>query len=162
MRPLLGRCESLQSLENARPEIRAGLERAQKFIGLTALLAVILAAVAVSLATRRYTRRHLDGYAVMRCMGASQRQLTRLFAWEFVALGVAACAAGCLAGYVAQLVIAWAVKNLVIVALPQASLLSVAQGLLIGMVVLLGFGVFLLLQIWSVRELRVMRRAVDA
>jgi putative ABC transport system permease protein len=47
VKPQLGRGESLQSLENARPEIRAGLERAQKFIGLTALLAVILAAVAV-------------------------------------------------------------------------------------------------------------------
>src|SRR5262245_544140 len=121
--PRLGRGESMQSLANARPEIRAGIERAQKFIGLTALLAVILAAVAVSLATRRYTRRHLDGYAVMRCLGATQGVLTRLFAWEFVALGVAACAAGCLAGYVAQLVIAWAVKSLVIGALPQPSLL---------------------------------------
>ena len=70
--PRLGRGESMQSLANARPEIRAGIERAQKFIGLTALLAVILAAVAVSLATRRYTLRHLDGYAVMRCLGATQ------------------------------------------------------------------------------------------
>src|SRR3990172_7128446 len=49
--PRLGRGESLQSLSNARPEIRAALERAQKFIGLTAMLAVILAAVAISLAT---------------------------------------------------------------------------------------------------------------
>src|SRR5215468_2354164 len=162
VKPQLGRGESLQSLANARPEIRAGLERAQKFIGLTALLAVILAAVAVSLATRRYTRRHLDGYAVMRCIGASQRQLTRLFAWEFVALGVAACAAGCLAGYVAQLVIAWAVKSLVIVSLPQPSLLPAAQGLLIGMVLLLGFALPPLLQLKNVPALRVIRRDVGA
>src|SRR5262245_21684154 len=41
VQPRLGRGESLQSLDNARPEIRAGLDRAQKFIGLTALLAVV-------------------------------------------------------------------------------------------------------------------------
>ncbi len=158
--PRLGRGESVQSLANARPEIRAGIERAQKFIGLTALLAVILAAVAVSLATRRYTRRHLDGYAVMRCLGATQGQLTRLFAWEFVALGAAACAAGCLAGYLAQLVIAQFVAGLMIVALPQPSLLPAVQGFLTGMALLLGFALPPLLQLKNVPALRVIRRDV--
>jgi len=156
----LGRGESLQSLANARPEIRAGIERGQKFIGLTALLAVILAAVAVSLATRRYTRRHLDGYAVMRCLGATQRQLTRLFAWEFVLLGAAACAVGCAAGYLAQLVIARFVAGLMIVALPQPSLLPAVQGFLTGMALLLGFALPPLLQLKNVPALRVIRRDV--
>src|SRR5262245_1770512 len=158
--PRLGRGESMQSLANARPEIRAGIERAQKFIGLTALLAVILAAVAVSLATRRYTRRHLDGYAVMRCLGATQGVLTRLFAWEFVALGAAACAVGCVAGYVAQLVIAEFVSGLMIVALPQPSLLPAVQGFLTGMALLLGFALPPLLQLKNVPALRVIRRDV--
>ncbi len=158
--PRLGRGESMQSLANARPEIRAGIERAQKFIGLTALLAVILAAVAVSLATRRYTRRHLDGYAVMRCLGATQGQLTRLFAWEFVALGAAACAVGCLLGYLAQLVIAQFVAGLMVVALPQPSLLPAVQGFLTGMALLLGFALPPLLQLKNVPALRVLRRDV--
>jgi putative ABC transport system permease protein len=152
----------VQSLSNARPEIRAGLERAQKFIGLTALLAVILAAVAVSLATRRYTRRHLDGYAVMRCLGATQAQLTRLFAWEFVALGVVACALGCLGGYAAQLVISWLVSDVVIIALPQPSLAPAAQGFVTGMALLLGFALPPLLQLKSVPALRVIRRDIGA
>ncbi len=158
--PRLGRGESMQSLANARPEIRAGIERAQKFIGLTALLAVILAAVAVSLATRRYTLRHLDGYAVMRCLGATQGVLTRLFAWEFVALGTAACAVGCFAGYLAQLVIAEFVAGLMIVALPQPSLLPAVQGFLTGMALLLGFALPPLLQLKNVPALRVIRRDV--
>ena len=162
VRPRLGRGESVQSLANARPEIRAGLERAQKFIGLTALLAVILAAVAVSLATRRYTRRHLDGYAVMRCLGATQGQLTRLFAWEFVALGVAACTVGCLAGYAAQGIISWLVASLVIIALPQPTPLPAAQGFLTGMALLLGFALPPLLQLKQVPALRVIRRDVGA
>jgi putative ABC transport system permease protein len=160
MKPRLERGESLQSLENARPEIRAGLERAQHFIGLTALLAVILAAVAVSLATRRYTRRHLDGYAVMRCLGATQPQLTRLFSLEFAVLGVVACVVGCLAGYVAQLVIARLVGDLMIVALPPPSLVPALQGFLTGMALLLGFALPPLLQLKNVPALRVIRRDV--
>src|SRR5262245_39756759 len=162
MKPRLGRGESLQSLENARPEIRAVLERAQKFIGLTALLAVILAAVAISLATRRYTRRHLDGYAVMRCLGATQPQLTALFTWEFAVLGAVACAIGCVAGYAAQLAIARLVADLMIVALPLPSLLPALQGFFTGMVLLLGFALPPLLQLKNVPALRVIRRDVGA
>ena len=162
VKPQLGRGESLQSLENARPEIRAGLDRAQKFIGLTALLAVILAAVAVSLATRRYTRRHLDGYAVMRCLGATQGQLVRLFAWEFAVLGVLAAAIGCLAGYAAQFVIAAFVAELMLVALPQPTLVPAVQGFLTGLALLLGFALPPLLQLKNVAALRVLRRDVGA
>lgn len=158
--PRLRRGESLQSLANARPEIRAALERSQKFIGLTAMLAVILAAVAISLATRRYTQRHLDGYAVMRCLGATQARLFALFGAEFAGLGVLACAAGSAAGYVAQLVIALLVADLVVVPLPQPSLLPALQGFAIGIVLLLGFALPPLLQLKDVPALRVIRREV--
>jgi putative ABC transport system permease protein len=62
-----------------------------------ALLAVILAAVAVALAAERYMRRHLDGCAVMRCMGASGSQLLLIHGGEFLIFGLAATLAGCLA-----------------------------------------------------------------
>ncbi len=51
-----------------RPEVRQTLERAEQFLGLAALVAVILAAVAVALAASRYLRRHLD---TARCCAAS-------------------------------------------------------------------------------------------
>lgn len=158
--PRLGRGESLQSIANARPEIRASLDRAEHFIGLTALLAVILAAVAISLATRRYSERHLDGYAVMRCLGATQARLFSLFAWEFGALALAACAAGCVAGYGAQLAIAWLLADLIAVNLPPPSLVPALQGLLIGVTLLLGFALPPLLTLKNVPALRVIRRDV--
>jgi len=158
--PRLARGESLQSLSNARPEIRSAMERAQKFIGLTAMLAVILAAVTISLATRRYTQRHLDGYAVMRCFGATQARLFALFTGEFAGLGAIACAAGCLAGYIAQWVIALLVAGLVVVPLPQPSLLPALQGFAVGIVLLLGFALPPLMQLREVPALRVMRREV--
>ena len=160
VRPRLARGETLQGLENARPEIRAALDRAQQFLGLTALLAVILAAVAIGLSTRRYTNRHLDGYAVMRCLGASQRQLVRLFAWEFVALGFLACAVGCVAGYAAQAVLGTFLADLVQAKLPQPGVVPALQGFATGLVLLLGFALPPLLQLRNVPALRVLRRDV--
>lgn len=156
--PRLARGESVQGLNSARPEIRASLDRAEKFIGLGALLAVVLAAVAISLATRRYTRRHLDGYAVMRCFGASQSRLFWLFAQEFGLLGIIAAVAGSLLGYAAQFVIAQFVAGLVGAQLPQPSFLPALQGFLIGLALLLGFALPPLMQLRNVPALRVIRR----
>jgi putative ABC transport system permease protein len=158
----LGRGESIQGLSGARPEIRAALERAQQFLGLTAMLAAILAAVAIGLSTRRYTQRHLDGYAVMRCLGASESQLFRLFAWEFVALAVLACAAGLVAGLIAQEVLARFAADLMAASLPRPSIVPALQGFATGLALLLGFALPPLLQLKNVAALRVLRREVGA
>ncbi len=158
VKPRLTRGQSLQSLENARPEIRAALDRAQQFLGLTALLAVILAAVAVGLATRRYVARHLDGYAVMRCLGATQARLFSLCFYEFVALSLAASVVGCALGLGAQAVISAALAGVVNATLPAPSAVPALQGIATGMVLLVGFALPPLIALKNVPALRVLRR----
>jgi putative ABC transport system permease protein len=158
----LGRGERLESLENARPETRAALDKAQQFLGLTAMLAVILSAVAIALSTRRYTERHLDGYAVMRCLGAGQARLFSLFSWEFVLLALAASAAGCLLGFVGQAAIASWLGQLVAAALPAPGALPALQGVATGLALLLGFALPPLLQLKEVPAVRVLRRETGA
>ena len=159
-RARLGRGERVDSLDNARPEVRAGLDRAQSFLGLTAMLAVVLSAVAIALGTRRYTQRHLDGYAVMRCLGAAQSQLFALFAWEFLVLALAASLAGCALGFVVQNLVAWWLAALIPGTLPPPGLSPVLQGAATGLVLLLGFALPPLLQLKDVPALRVIRRDV--
>ncbi|HMH17892.1 MAG TPA: FtsX-like permease family protein [Burkholderiales bacterium] len=156
----LGRGERIDSLENARPEVRAGLDRAQNFLGLTAMLAVVLSAVAIALGTRRYTERHLDGYAVMRCLGATQSQLFALFAWEFLLLALAASVAGCVLGFLVQALVAWWLAALIPGTLPPPGPMPVLQGAATGLVLLLGFALPPLLQLKDVPALRVIRRDV--
>src|SRR2546422_136827 len=159
-RARLGRGERVDSLDNARPEVRAGLDRAQSFLGLTAMLAVVLSAVAIALGTRRYTQRHLDGYAVMRCLGAAQSQLFALFAWEFLLLALAASFAGCALGFVVQNLVAWWLAALIPGTLPPPGPAPVLQGAATGLVLLLGFALPPLLQLKDVPALRVIRRDV--
>jgi len=54
LRPRLARGQRIDNLETGRPEIRSAIDRAQRFLGLTALLAAVLAGVAVALGTRRF------------------------------------------------------------------------------------------------------------
>lgn len=158
MTPRLGRGEQVQGLEDARPEVRSGLDRAQTFLGLSALLAVILAAVAIHQATRRYVERHYDGYAVMRCLGAGQGRLSGLFGGQFLLLGALAGATGCALGYGAQGVIGLILGDLLATDLPLPSATPALHGFLTGYVLLLGFAAPPLLQLKTVPALRVLRR----
>ena len=159
-KPRLDRGQSVQSLSNARPEVRSTLDRAEQFLGLTALLAVILAAVAIGLATRRYVARHLDGYAVMRCLGATQARLFRLCAQEFIGLALVASLIGCALGFGAQSVIAYWLAEVFNVALPAPSFAPMLQGLAAGVLLLAGFALPPLLALKNVPALRVIRRDV--
>jgi putative ABC transport system permease protein len=158
----LERGQRIDNLETGRPEIRAAVDRAQRFLGLTALLAAVLAGVAVALGTRRFVERHLDGCAVMRCLGATQARLLGLFALEFLLLGIAACAAGCVLGFVAQEAIAATVAEVIRAELPPPRLAPAVQGFLVGLVLLLGFALPPLVQLKNVPAVRVMRRESGA
>lgn len=154
----LGRGEKLEGVSDARPEIRSALERGGKFLGLAALTSVILAAVAIVLSARRFLERHLDGCAVMRCIGATQAQVFRLYFYQFLWLGLMASLAGCLLGFGAQWVLAQQLEHLVANGLPAPSLLPVAQGVLTGMATLLGFTLPFLQRLQRVPAIWVLRR----
>ena len=154
----LERGERIEDAQNARPEIRAALDRAQKFLGLSALLTVVLAAVAVALASRRYMQRHLDPCAVMRCLGATQAFLLRVYLVQFALLGLLSALLGCALGYLAHFALyAW-LAQLLSTPLPQPGLQPALQGGVIGVLLLLGFSLPPLLQLKRVSTLRVLRR----
>ncbi|MCP4500059.1 MAG: ABC transporter permease, partial [Deltaproteobacteria bacterium] len=49
--------ERMLGLEDGRPEMRTALERAQQFLGLAALVSVLLGGSAIAVSTRHYARR---------------------------------------------------------------------------------------------------------
>ena len=157
-KPLIGRGERLEGVRDARSEVRIALERSQRFLGLASLLSVVLASVAVALAARRFSQRQVDAAAMMRCLGASQAQIFWLHAWQFVALGIAACVIGGLVGYAAQAVLARWLGAFFTVALPLPGPWPGVRGVVIGMVLLLGFTLPPLIRLRSVSTLRVLRR----
>lgn len=155
---MLERGERIEDTENARPEIRSALDRAQRFLGIAALLTVVLAAVAVALAARRYMQRHLDPCAIMRCLGATQGFLLRIYFGQFAMLGLISSLAGCVLGYFAHYALyAWLAQFLE-VPLPPPGILPAVQGCIIGVILLFGFALPPLLQLKRVSTLRVLRR----
>lgn len=158
LEPRLSRGERLEDAKNARPEIRSALDRAQRFLGLATLLTVVLAAVAVVLAARRYMQRHFDACAVMRCLGMTQRRLIGLHALLFLWLALFSALIGCAIGFAAHFVLVGWLTELLAINLPLPGWLPLVQGGAVAGVLLFGFALPPLLQLARVPTLRVMRR----
>ncbi|MEO5595771.1 MAG: FtsX-like permease family protein, partial [Lysobacteraceae bacterium] len=160
-KPALIRGQRLESIGEARPEVRSALDQAGRFLGLAALLSVVLASIAVAMAARRHSERHLSGAAVMRCLGASQRTLVGIHVGELALLGFAASVIGVAIAFGLQ----WAVGNWLAqklsLSIPPANWLPAWQGLGVGMLVVLAFGAPPVLALRRVSALRVIRRDLD-
>jgi putative ABC transport system permease protein len=154
----LTRGQRLESIRDVRPEIRQTLERAEKFLGLAALVAVILAAVAVALAASRYLRRHLDAAAMMRCFGAPQAQTLSLFVVQFLILGLVASVAGTLIAAAGQQLLVVFLGAVIHGDLPLPGWAPIVTPTVIGLALLLGFALPPLVALSRVPPLRVLRR----
>lgn len=154
----LGRGERIETVKETQGEVRVALERAEKFLGLASLLSVILAAVGVALAARRFMQRELDTCAVFRCLGASQAALLGIYLIEFLLLGIAVGILGCLIGFGGQFVLVYLLTQIFYVELPLPTIIPAVQAFLVGMLLLAGFAIPPLVRLRSVPTLRVLRR----
>ena len=158
LKPLISAGEKIEDVRDARPEIRQAMERAESFLGLAALMAFVLSGIAMALAARQFITRHLDACAVMRCLGATQNEVLRIYLYQFLLLGLAAVIVGGLIGWGVQASLIQAVDALRAADLPAPGMIPLLQATISGMALLLGFTFLPLWQLKSVTPLRVIRR----
>ena len=150
--------QRVESVRDLRPEVRQTLERAERFLGLSALVAVLLAAVAVALAASRYLRRHLDAAAMFRCLGTSVSRTLGLFVIQFAVLGIAASVAGLVGALVGQQMLAALLSTAFVESLPAPTWLPAIKAFATGLLLLFGFALPPLVALANVPPLRVLRR----
>ncbi|MGO1762909.1 MAG: ABC transporter permease [Halomonadaceae bacterium] len=144
-----------------RPQLGNALQRAESYLGLAGLAAVLLAGVAVAMSTRRYVERHLDTAALLRCFGASQHQLVTIFTLQLLGLALVAAVIGALLGLIGQAVLIWLLVSFLPMMLPPPGLMPLGLGVFTALAVLVGFAGPTLLRIKRVSALKVLRRELD-
>ena len=158
--PLLRPQDDVEDFRDGRPEVRAAVGNAERFLVLAALVSVLLGGVAVAMAARRFVARRLDAVALMKCLGARHREVLRLNVLQLLILVVAAGVIGCLIGFVAQFGLTALLADFIEAKLPPASLQGAVLGPLTALTVAVGCALPPLLQLGGVPPARVLRNDV--
>jgi putative ABC transport system permease protein len=149
-------------IRQSSPSIGAALDRAQSFLLLGGLLAVLLAGVAVALAAHRYARRHYDHVAILKTLGATPAQIQ----WGYLALlavvGAVGAVVGTVFGALLHFAIVAALASYMPLHLPAPGLKPLLIGAISGFVCLAAFALPPLAGLKSISPMRVIRRDLDA
>ena len=131
--------------------------RAQRFLSLTAVISVLLSAVAIAMSARRFAHRRMDAVALMKSLGASQRFVITASSFQLLVLGVAGIAVGCLVGIVAERILTSMLADLIANDLPSPGFGPVRLATGSALVLLAGFAMPSLIQLRNTPPLRVLR-----
>jgi putative ABC transport system permease protein len=149
--------ERLQTVGDTSEQISSAISRAQDFLSLAALIAVLLAAAAVAVTARRYATSQVDGVALLKCMGASQGFVLAMSLIELALLGLGTGLVGSGLGFAAQFGLTALLGDLLQSDLPDPGLAPLISGIVTALAVLTGFALPAMLNLRTVPPLRVLR-----
>ncbi len=160
--PLLHADERLLDIKTANKQLNKPLQTATDYLSLAAIAAVLLSGIAVALAARRFSERHLDSIALMRSLGSSRQQLVNLYNGQLAFIWLSAMLVGGLIGFACSLLLFQLLATLLPVAELDFSLVQpLVTGVATATLTLIGFALPALIRLYQVSPLRVMRRELS-
>lgn len=152
----------IRTVADDRDRLDNALTRLGNFLGLVALIALLLGGLGVASAITVHIRRRIDTVAVLRCLGATGRQVFGIYLTQAALLGLAGGVLGAVVGLLAQQLVPLVVADLVPADLDTGAAWGVAlAGVLLGGWTALVFALLPLLSIRRVTPLAALRRDVD-
>ena len=149
-------------IREGSPRVGAALDRAESFLLLGGLLAVLLAGVAVALSAHRYSRRHYDHVGILKTLGAGPARILYGYLGILGVVGAISVVLGLAAGGALHLVVIEALGALIPVELPPPSARPFALGTATGLICALAFAMPPLLHLKNISPMRVIRRDIGA
>ncbi len=147
----------IRSQEESSERAYTAADRAQRFLSLTAVISLLLSAVAVAMSARRFAHRRMDTVALMKSLGATQRFVITVALVQLFLLGVLGVVMGSVVGFAAEELLSLILADLIASDLPDPSLRPVILASGSALVLLLGFALPALIQLRNTPPLRVLR-----
>lgn len=152
----------VETYTEAQPALRRGLDRVESFLGLVALLSLLIGGIGVAQAVRAWLAGRLHAIAILRAIGVRPREAFTLYLGQTAVLALL----GSVIGAVAGALVARAVPVLLEGILPvQVEVgwqpMAMARGVGLGLGVALLFALRPLLDVIRVPPVRVLRRSAQ-
>lgn len=153
---------SSRSLEEQQEQMQTALRNLASYVGLLGVFALLLGGIGVANAMSAHMTRELDTVAVLRCLGATARQVIGIYVLQTAAMSFAGAVLGILLGAAMQ----WTLPRLIADLLPVEVAVrldgaTVAMGLLTGIWIAIAFSLQPILQLRRVSPLATLRRHVE-
>jgi len=148
----------IRDVRDESQEVADALDRAESFLLLGSLFAVILAGVAIALTAKRYSERHYDYVAILKTLGCTSSQITFIYLTVQLVLAAFAVLAGWVLGWLVHQGILQLLQSILLVTLPEPGLQPYVIGALTAVICLLAFALPPLLALRETPPLRVLRK----
>lgn len=151
-----------ESHEDAQPQVRRAAGRVERYLGLVALLSLILGGVGVAEIVRAWVGARVGSVAVLRVLGASAREILLAYAGNVALLALLGTSVGALLGSFLPLLIPRLLPELLPSGLELAwEPASMLRGIGLGTLVALAFSLPALVTIGGVAPVRVLRHDAE-
>ena len=148
----------IRDVREESEEIAEALERAEGYLLLGSLFAVLLAGLAIALSARRYSERHYDYVAILKTLGCTSARISAIYLLIQLKLATVAVLLGSLLGYLVHEGILRALQASLQVELPLPGAQPYVVGALTAFICLLSFALPPLLALRETPPLRVLRK----
>jgi putative ABC transport system permease protein len=139
------------------------IKRLRNFLGVVALVSLLLGGIGVASGVRAFVRRKVETVAVLRCLGATSRQILLIYVGQAAAMGLVGAAAGALLGVGLQFGLPLAIRDFLPIDVdPHLVPGAIGFGLALGLWVALWFALRPLLALGAISPLAALRREFGA
>ncbi|MEO8621352.1 MAG: FtsX-like permease family protein [bacterium] len=139
------------------------IDQLRDFLSVIGLVALLLGGIGVASGVNAFVMRKIDTVAILRCLGATSRQVLTIYLLQAVAMGLLGAAIGAVIGIGLQLGLPYVLKDFLPVDV-QVTIEPVAllTGLVVGVWVALVFALKPLIALRNVSPLQTLRRESDS
>jgi len=147
----------VRNREDSSERASNAADRAQRFLSLTAVISLLLSAVAIAMSARRFAHRRMDTVALMKSLGASQRFVITAASVQLIMLGIAGVVIGSVVGFTVEELLTHMLKGMIQGDLPSVGWAPVGLASGAALILLVGFALPSLIQLRNTPPLRVLR-----
>lgn len=157
LKPQLNDTQSWYDAKSAQNRLSRVLDSAEKFLSLASMLGIVLAAVAVAVASRRYGQRHQATVAVFKALGATVNHIAKVYILHWGLLSIISITVGLALGYGLILIGQEAVKNFIELENTTLTLIPFITAIVTGLLCAIAFAIHPISELIKTSPLLVIR-----
>ncbi|MCA8959892.1 MAG: FtsX-like permease family protein [Planctomycetes bacterium] len=152
----------IETFEEAQPVVREAIGRFERFLGLVALLSLLLGGLGIAQVIRAWLAGRHAAIATLRCLGVPPSGIVVAYLTQVAVFAAVSGAIGAVIGSIlADMLPRWIGGEFAAVTTGGLHLRSMLDGAMLAVLIAVGFGITPLLRVWEVPPIRVLRSTAE-